>query len=734
MKSRLDQRLKPISSCKSSSTTLNEEQRNELIRLLQKGEDLSPEWARVIFPPEKREYELVYHSKERSEDIIASTLSVPLQPVRTFNKNGVVWQNMLVFGDNLQAMKTLIEAKKSGQLCNEDGTPGVRLVYIDPPFATKLEFQGTQEQKAYQDKVVGAQFIEFIRKRLILLRELMADDGSIFLHMDQRKIHYMKVVMDEVFGEQNFRNEIILPGRASKNLQQQFKTISRLNVRHDTLLWYSKHAQSRFKPLWIDKHNQGNPEGHWHHFWSTADRHTMRYKLFGVTPETGQWTWKKERAMIAVDNYERFLREAGGRTLAEYWRDTGSALDFIRRSPDDGKPQYWRAPAERRLADTAWSGLPIYDNQTGYPTEKNEALLSQILDLASAEGDLVMDVFAGSGTTCAVAEKLKRRWVGIDCGKLAIYTIQKRLLSLKSEIGNSKGSAVKAKPFTLYNAGLYDFSKLKELPWDSWRFFALQLFQCRDEPHRIGGIAFDGYLKGASVQIFNHQKQPGARVTEDTIQSIHEAVGSRIGSRMFIIAPSLSFDFQQDYIDVGGVRYYALRIPYSIIHELHQREFMALKQPMDELAVNDTVEAVGFDFIHTPELKYKLGLDTKKGLLPEAFIHIESFKSDAVVREPVRKKNNRETLSMVMLDYDYGSESANGDSDIFDLDETFYADALEKANWDVRFPADRVGKKMMAIFVDIYGNEARELITSESLGITPSTPKSKTTTKSRKKK
>jgi hypothetical protein len=146
------------------------EQRQELIRLLELGEEISPEWARVLFPPEKREYELVYHGKEREEDIIADTLAVPLQPVRTFGKNGDDWHNMLIFGDNLQAMKTLLEIKKQGNLCNADGSEGVRLVYIDPPFATKQEFRGTQDQKAYQDKLAGALFIEFLRKRLVLIR------------------------------------------------------------------------------------------------------------------------------------------------------------------------------------------------------------------------------------------------------------------------------------------------------------------------------------------------------------------------------------------------------------------------------------------------------------------------------------------------------------------------------------------------------------------------------------
>ena len=141
------------------------EQRQELIRLLQTGEEISPEWARVLFPPEKREYELVYHGKDREEDIIADTFAVPLQLVRTFGKNGGnSWQNMLIFGDNLQVMKTLLEMKKERRLCNADRTPGVRIIYIDPPFATKQELRGTEDQKVYQDKIAGATFIEFLRR------------------------------------------------------------------------------------------------------------------------------------------------------------------------------------------------------------------------------------------------------------------------------------------------------------------------------------------------------------------------------------------------------------------------------------------------------------------------------------------------------------------------------------------------------------------------------------------
>jgi site-specific DNA-methyltransferase (adenine-specific)/adenine-specific DNA-methyltransferase len=634
------------------------EQRQEFIRLLEQGEEISSEWARILFPPEKREYELVYHGKEREEDILANTLAVPLQPVRTFGKkggpstgSGQAWHNMLIFGDNLQVMKSLLELKKAGKLCNSDGTPGVRLVYIDPPFATKQEFHGTEDQKAYQDKIVGSRFLEFLRKRLVFLKHLLSDDGAIYVHVDWKKSHYVRAILDDVLGEDRFINEIIwyYSNKYGAN-SDAFDSF------HNTLFRFGRGKKFLYEPIRIPV--------------KTPRLQPLR-------------AWNKEL------NKNEWLRGPDGKYL-------------YKESKEKDAGDVWEIPVIN----------PMAVERLGYPTQKPELLLDWVIRSSTGKGDLIIDAFVGSGTTCAVGEKLDRRWIGIDCGKLAIYTVQRRMLNLRKEIGN-KGPAIKAKPFTLYNAGLYDFSKLRELPWESWRFFALQLFQCRDEPHRIGGVQLEGYLKGASVLVFNHQKQLGVRIDEETIRSLHEALGSRVGSRMFIVAPAMTFDFQQDYIDMGDVRYYALRIPYSIIHELHQREFTALKQPSDELAVNDTVEAVGFDFIRRPELEYDVGVSKRKGQSsPEAFIRIKTFKSEAVVREPMRKKGNRETLSMVMLDYDFDTES-----DIFGLDAVFYADGIENAGWEIRFPAEPLGEKVMAVVVDIYGNEARELIPVEKFGL-----------------
>jgi len=678
---------------------MTEEQRHEIIRLLQQGEELSPEWARILFPPEKREYELVYHGKEREEDILANTLAVPLQPVRTFGKNGVEWHNQLIFGDNLQVMKSLLDLKKTGKLCNADGTPGVRLVYIDPPFATQQEFRGSQDQKAYQDKLAGAVFIEFLRKRLVFIRELLSTDGSIFVHLDYKKSHYLKAIHDEIFGDGNFRSEIIWKRTDAHN---DTKGIGKI---HDTILHYSRSGKMVWNPIYLPLSDK-TADKWYRHIDEATGRRFNKADLTARGTRRGE-TGKPWRGINPTEkgNHWRYppckLEELDKQGLIVF---SESGMPYLKRFLDESKGV--------TLQDL-WTDIPMIrgfgNESSAYPTQKPEALLERVLLSASRPGDLVLDAFVGSGTTCAVAEKLSRRWIGIDCGKLAIYTIQKRMLNLRRQIGN-KGAPLKPQPFTLYNAGLYDFSKLKELPRDDWRFFALQLFQCRDERHRIGGVELDGYLKGSSVLVFNHQKNPGVRIDVETIHSLHEALGSKVGNRLHIIAPALTFDFQQDYMDLDKVRYYALRIPYSIIHELHQREFTALKQPSDELAVNDTVEAVGFDFIRTPELEYDCGAAKQKGeLLTEAFIRIKTFKSEAVVREPMRKKGNRETLSMVMLDYNY-------ENDVFDLDAVFYADAIKKAGWEVRFPLESLGRRVMAVFVDIYGNEARELIPAERLG------------------
>jgi len=196
--------------------------------------------------------------------------------------------------------------------------------------------------------------------------------------------------------------------------------------------------------------------------------------------------------------------------------------------------------------------------------------------------------------------------------------------------------------------------------------------------------------------------------TGNSVQS--NGATSKIGRKFFIIAPRGVFDFQQDYIDLEGVRYYALRIPYSIINELHHRDFTALKQPNDEMAVNETVDAVGFDFIRPPKVDWSAGVNKRKGqLLEEAFLKVRKFQSYARLRGE-ETCGGLDTFSMLMLDFDYVG-------DVFDLDAVFYAQQLEESDWEARLPVETLGEQVMAVFIDIHGNEARDLIPRDKFGV-----------------
>jgi site-specific DNA-methyltransferase (adenine-specific)/adenine-specific DNA-methyltransferase len=641
---------------------LDEEEIERFVNCLKKGKPLPEDYKTLLFET-KKEYELIYAGKEREEDILADTMAVPLQKIKTFRngKDDESWANMLIFGDNLQVLKTLLQMKQEGRLKNADGTPGVRLVYIDPPFATRQEFRGSQDQKAYQDKIAGSLFLEFLRRRFVFMRELLSDDGAIYVHLDWKKSHYVKILLDELFKEIGFQNEIVWHYSGwNKHNKANF------NRRWESIFYYSNNPDPLFNSYAVP--------------WQSKEAYVKA---------------RKQEIHTDKDGREYVLSDAGGGKRAK--RFLGDAIAM-------GRP-----------VDDVWDIDKINNSSKehiGYPTQKPETLLKRIVSASSKEGDIVLDAFAGSGTTLAVAEKLNRRWIGIDCGKLAIYTMQKRLLNIleSKEIENPKKKYRKpCKPFALYNAGLYDYRMIKELPWDQYREFALKLFQCRNEKHEISKIELDGYLGSDSVLVFNYQKHKYAMMDRGFIDDLHKYLSDKIGRRFFIIAPAASVLFLEDYIDKGKTKYYVLRIPYSIIEEIHNQGFTKIRQPASEMDVNDTVDAVGFDFIQTPKVECKYFISEKKGQLEigkgskECVIKIEKFESKVISRKPLHFAN-LETLSMVMFDYDFNGE-------VFDLDEVFYAEDLKKNEFEVRFAADKIQNQIMIIYMDIFGNEKREVKT-----------------------
>ncbi len=351
----------------------------------------------------------------RAEKTSDTSLQLDLFDERGRQRKG--WTNKLIWGDN----KLILSSLKNGPLRDEiEAQGGLKLIYIDPPFDVGADFSmdiaiggdtftkkpNILEEIAYRDTWgKGADsFIAMIYERLILMRDLLADDGSIYVHCDYRVDSLIRLAMDEVFGVNNFRNSIIVQRRITKNLQRQFNAVHALNCANDTIFWYSKNADTRFAPVYVPMATK-KPQGYWHHFWSNADRPTMRYELLGVTPSRGQWKWSKPRAQIAALNYQEYLSRHSAVDLVDYWRNTCENLEFIRLSAK-GKVENWYPPSDKRIADTIWTDIHAYENEKDYATQKHEQLLNRIIRASSNEGDFVADFFCGSGTTAAVAEKL----------------------------------------------------------------------------------------------------------------------------------------------------------------------------------------------------------------------------------------------------------------------------------------------------------------------------------------
>lgn len=328
----------------------------------------------------------------------------------------VLWQedgeerasNRLYHGDNLPILASLL---REPSICGK-----VRLIYIDPPFATNSIFQSRTQGNAYHDLLVGAHYIEFLRERLLLLRELLAEDGSIYVHLDENMAFHIKVIMDELFGRKNFRNWITRKKCNPKNYTH--KTFG--NVA-DFILFYTKSENY----VW------NRPVEGW------TEEHAIREYQY-VEEKTGRRYKKVPVHAPGTRNGETGMPWRGKLPPpGKHWQFPPKVLDEM----DARGEIYWSSngnPRRKIYLDTS-SGVPVQDiwlefrdahNQnievTGYPTEKNPALLARIIEASSNPGDLVLDCFAGSGTTLAVASQLRRRWIGIDNSVEAISTTLRR--------------------------------------------------------------------------------------------------------------------------------------------------------------------------------------------------------------------------------------------------------------------------------------------------------------------
>jgi len=655
---------------------LTKQQKEEIIKKIQEDKPISDEYRFLIPFETEKEYELVYAGKERKEDILADTLSVPFQPIKKFGEvKENEWHNMLIFGDNLQALKHLLKLKEQGKLRNPDGRNGVKLIYIDPPFATKREFSGPKGQKAYLDKIVGAEFLEFLRKRIIFLKELLTDDGGIYIHLDWKKGHYFKVLMDEIFGEENFINEIIWAYEGP-----QSPSPIKLATKHEVIFRYAKDVNNTVVNELYFKHKIDESYS------------TLKKDKYGYFRIQGLGDYSEENLKRLERENRIYTTSTGKKYLKHYVENISGELFKDKKLSD-----VW--------ADITQLSTAIQAEKVNFPTQKPEKLLERIIKVSSREGDIVLDAFAGSGTTSAVAEKLSRKWIMIDSSKLAIYTMQKRMLNLKAEIGN-KGKALKPKSFVLYNAGLYlDSGFIEKMDEADYRKFVLELFGAEPADNKVKGVQLHGILNNRPVMVFSQKDY----LTYEFIDDLHKTIGSGLKDEMYIIAPMSVVRFNEDYVDKGKIRYHVLKVPYSIIQKILEKDFIRGLQPLSKANINQTIESVGFDFIYPPKVECEYYQGKANGQLElnkpvdQLVIEIKKFEPVQISKKPVEFQDpKQEALSMVMIDKDY-------DGKVFDMDHYFFNDEIVKNNFKVVFPKEKVGEKLMIIYLDVLGNEKVEM-------------------------
>jgi len=442
--------------------------------------------------------------------------------------------NLLIWGDNKLVMNSLLK----------DFEGKINLIYIDPPFATGADFKmpikvnGDRiikepsgiEIKAYRDTWGQglASYLQMMYDRLVLMRGLLAENGSIYVHMDWHVGHYVKTIMDEIFGKENFRNEIVWE-RTYNVGSSKSRTKGAAN-NHDIIFYYQSGESHKPNKIYLP-YNKDYIKQHYRY-----EDERGKYRL-EVLATYSKETYKRlkeedrlvERPTSKYPYYKQYLDEMPGVPLHDIW----SGL-------------YLGASTPERLY---------------FPTQKPESLLERIIKISSNETDVVADFFCGSGTTLAVAEKLGRRWIGSDLSKYAIHVTKKRLLDLPG-----------CKPFKILNLGKYQKRKLIENGIKNYFEFILKLYGATP----VSGYA---YIHGRIGRRLVHVGAPDSFVTEREVKRALEECRSANSSGLDVLGWEFEMGLYELIDDIGmdyGVDVKLKQIPIEIL-DMREREFNGVK-------------------------------------------------------------------------------------------------------------------------------------------------------------
>lgn len=442
---------------------LTDNEKRDILKFIEAGRPL-PEKYRFLLFDDKKEVELVWNDKSndicnvvlpfqsievvdepRAENTDETRQQISLFDIDDRGRQLKGWTNKLIWGDN----KLILSSLKNGVIREEiEKQGGLKLIYIDPPFSAGLDYSinvdiGNDEKDTFQKRssVIeefayrntwgkgGNTFLSMLFERVHLMRDLLRDDGIFFFRIDWHWGHYAKVMLDEIFGKDNFQSEIVI-NRIKKNVTNQGKLS--LPTATDNLFVYFKTNNATFKH--INKPLESTKQGYWRAADdSSGERNPKERYLNGNVyyPPAGK------HFKFSQENVEKKFKEGK-----------------IRVNPNKSeKLQYWVEPKDVEILDTNWTDVAGYAFKTGYPTENAEPLLERVIEISTEEGDLVADFFNGSGTTISVAEKMGRKWIASDIGKFSIHTTRKRMIGVQREM---KESGKDFRAFEILNLGKYE--------------------------------------------------------------------------------------------------------------------------------------------------------------------------------------------------------------------------------------------------------------------------------------
>lgn len=378
-------------------------------------------------------YQFTWPGKAEARREAARSIRKTLRPVPEDSVDWDTTQNLYIEGDNLEVLK-LLQKSYMGK---------VKMIYIDPPYNTGNDFVYNDDFAstiADHDRAEGntdelgnryrkntdsngrfhSDWCSMIFPRLQLARNLLADDGVIFISIDDNEVENMRKICNDVFGEVNFRNTIIVRRRIkSLNVQFADEGLATLNVGFEVILVYSKTSLFKMNPLRQIKPNAEEAKlGKWQGFWSNADRPTMRYEVLGFTPTTGQWRRQRDYAERAAKNYQDYLAVAQQYNSLEAYSEATGITEFIRRDPNgkgkNGGVYHWQAPDGTTLRTSNWLDLEVSQIQKEFDlpfdNPKNKVLIMELVKLVQLSNeDIVLDFFSGSATSAHAVMQLNAK-------------------------------------------------------------------------------------------------------------------------------------------------------------------------------------------------------------------------------------------------------------------------------------------------------------------------------------